>query len=306
MSLSQSSTNGAMPSRHPEPTAVVARGWFCLAALVTLAALGCDSKLVLGTWTCPLPDSSAAGAGNSASVGGGAATDSSVSGATTDVPVEWSTSFEDGFCDFIAAGGSCYSHPADSPNASYDLVDTQAPVHSGRYAAAFRVKPGRDIHTRCYLQGRFPKQATYGAWYYIPAVAKTSGNWNLLHFERRRRSNSAGPLDNLWDISLENDDTGGLRLRVWAPDTMGAVQGQLPSIPIGEWFHIEVTLRFAADATGEVGVFLNGKRYAGASGIVTDYADSEWGKWFVGNLAEALDPPQSIVYVDDVSIKPAP
>ena len=36
------------------------------------------------------------------------------------------------------------------------------------------------------------------------------------------------------------------------------------------------------------------------TGLVTD--DTDWGQWYVGNLADALVPPASTVYVDDVTI----
>jgi hypothetical protein len=35
--------------------------------------------------------------------------------------------------------------------------------------------------------------------------------------------------------------------------------------------------------------------------LITD--DTDWGQWLVGNYAEALAPPESTVYVDDVTIR---
>ncbi len=37
-----------------------------------------------------------------------------------------------------------------------------------------------------------------------------------------------------------------------------------------------------------------------ATGLQTD--DTDWGQWFVGNIANALTPPDSTVYVDDITI----
>lgn len=285
-----------MPVLTREPRVTAQYRWLCCAMI----ASGCESKLVVGTWACPLTEDNIAAAGQTGNVAGGGA--GSIEALKT-IPVDWSTGFEDGFCDYYIAGGNCYSHPKNTVSAIFETVDGQEQVHTGRHAAAFTVEAGQDVHTRCYLEGKLPKQATYGAWYYIPLLAQTSGNWNLLHFQVHRQSNPAGVLDNLWDISVENNAAGGLRLRVWGPTALGKVQAQFPSIPIGKWFHIEMFLKLAADETGEIAVYQDGTRYASASGIVTDYSDSDWGQWYVGNLAEDLEPPRSTVYVDDVSVK---
>ena len=40
------------------------------------------------------------------------------------------------------------------------------------------------------------------------------------------------------------------------------------------------------------------------TGIVTD--DTDVAQWYVGNLAKALTPPDSTLYVDDVTIRAGP
>jgi hypothetical protein len=77
--------------------------------------------------------------------------------------------------------------------------------------------------------------------------------------------------------------------------------GETPVIPIAAWFRIEVFFRRAADATGEVTLFQDGRQIASVSGVITDKWN--WGQWYVGNLADGLTPSESTVYVDDVSIR---
>jgi hypothetical protein len=43
---------------------------------------------------------------------------------------------------------------------------------------------------------------------------------------------------------------------------------------------------------------------ADLTGIASD--DTDWGQWYVGNLATSVLPPTSTVYVDDVTIGPTP
>ncbi len=214
----------------------------------------------------------------------------------------WSTSFENGWCDYNEGNGSCYQ----TGSASFNIVTT--PVHTGHYAAAFTVVgdgTGKSTNSRCQRDGDLPEQAYYGAWYYVPAFATNSGNWNLFHFQGR--STPDGSLRGLWDVSLVNDGNGGLRLSVLGyypppntlvvPDMSGA-----PAIPIGSWFHIVMFLKRASDATGEVSLYQNGENILPPTNLPTD--DSIYAQWYVGNLADDLNPAESTVYVDDVSIEP--
>jgi hypothetical protein len=214
----------------------------------------------------------------------------------------WSTSFERGFCDYAPPLGFCYAFG----NASYRIVTT--PVHSGHYAAAHTVSSDPDAsdstNSRCVRNGAFPSSAYYGAWYYVPEVHDNTGLWNLVHFQGGIPGEQ---LHGLWDLSLVNDGNGGLRVVVF--DFLESVPGDMtnvPSIPIGAWFHLQFYWKRAADATGEVTVYQDGVVGWHQQDLVTD--DTQWGQWYVGNLADenALQPPESTVYVDDVTISETP
>jgi hypothetical protein len=62
-------------------------------------------------------------------------------------------------------------------------------------------------------------------------------------------------------------------------------------------------LKRAADATGEVALYQDGELLIQATDLITD--DSSWGQWYVGNLAQGLTPPDSTLYVDDVTLRAA-
>ena len=103
------------------------------AAAVVLAfmASACerDPDLMIGKFTCPVPDA----------------------GALTSVAVPWTAGFEGGFCDYERTGGFCFG----DPDATYKIVDT--PTHNGRHAAAFTVTSDHaknGAQARCVLQGR--------------------------------------------------------------------------------------------------------------------------------------------------------
>jgi hypothetical protein len=71
-------------------------------------------------------------------------------------------------------------------------------------------------------------------------------------------------------------------------------------LPWDEWFHVQFYLRRDPGAAGAVALFIDGREVIAYEGITTD--DTDWGQWYVGNLAYGLTPGQSTLYVDDVSI----
>jgi len=259
------------------------------AGLVLCVSSACEPELVVGKWQCPPP---------AAAADGGVV-------ALLDKVVDpsWTTGFEStGFCDYSRAGGFCYGNG----NASYTVVE--APVHGGKSAAAFSIsllpEPSDEVaQARCFREGALPSDAMYGAWFYLPALASNTGNWNLIHFE----GGAPGAGHGLWDVSLRSEDDGSLSLYLFdflrnrvrlVPDAA------LRSVPIGAWFHVELRLRRAADATGEVALYQDGALLMELVSLATD--DTDWAQWYVGNLADALTPTDSTLYVDDVTIRALP
>jgi hypothetical protein len=264
-------------------------------ALSGTSALACEPKLELGVWSCPwsvgLGDGGASGADDNGN-------DVARPSPSDPVAIPWSTSFESGFCDYPRSAGFCYG----DEEAEFSIVT--APVRTGKYAAAFRVRGdggGQSRQARCVRQGVFPIEASYSAWYFIPEFATNRGVWNLLHFQG---GSGPGPtnLPGLWDVSVASDGTGELRLFFlnFLPSPTPIAEG-FPPIPIAKWFKIEVYFRRAADATGEFAVYQDDELVVQLTDLVTD--DTTWGQWYVGNLADSLMPPDSTVYVDDVMIR---
>ena len=256
-----------------------------LAGYALATSLACEPEVIAGSWPCAGSNAVRAGEGG----------ESGVVTVTDPIGLPWASGFEDGFCGYTDVSGFCYA----DPDASYELV--RSPVRSGKFAAAFRVAgdPAADgVQSRCVRQGTMPTAAYYGAWYFIPALVNTKGNWNLFHFQ----GGVAPVLHGLWDVSLANEDDGSLRLYVFdflrrAPRRASDV----PPVPIGSWFHIEVFWRRAADQTGRFAVYQDGELAFEIDDVETD--DTEYAQWYVGNLAESLDPPGSTLFVDDVTIR---
>jgi hypothetical protein len=281
------------PSRNPDPTAPMSvdsstsdrppfpfenqRMTAARRALVLAFGLSsCEPTLSVGEWKCA-PN----GAPDAAPT------------ITAPIGVPWSTGFENRFCDYTELAGFCY----DVGPATYATVTS--PVHTGRHAAAFTVHADdpNGLQARCVRQGILPKAAYYGAWYFVPSVPETSGVWNLVHFQGGDPSAQHG----LWDISLVDTADGHLQTVVF--DFLNGV-GRNPvapaPIPIASWFHLELYLSRAADATGEVALYQDGRLLFQVTNIITD--DTDWGQWYVGNYADGRSPAESTLYVDDITI----
>jgi len=250
-------------------------------AFALLALGACEPKLVVGTFSC----------------NGGE--DAAIPDRTATVAAPWSTSFEEKDCDYRLAGGYCY---ADS-EAGFEVVTS--PVHSGRYAMAFHVggnDGGNDVQARCVRQGALPEAAYYGAWYYVPNFAINNNQvWNLFHF---RGADTAAP-NGLWDISLVNDkNQDDVEVVVYNFLNGAVYPSQRVPIPIGAWFHLELYIKRASDKTGEAALYQDGIQLFDIKHIVSDNGSTTQ-QWYVGNYSTGLTPPDSVVYVDDVTITEA-
>jgi hypothetical protein len=261
-----------------------------LVAMMSLLALplACEPSLVVGTWSCgDIAGNAAGGEGN-----GGPAAE----------PLEapWSTGFENGFCDYAAAGGYCYV----SPGGVFETVTS--PVRSGKYAAAYTLTTATTRfggnQSRCVRGGELPAAAYYSAHFFIPRAPTATANWNLLHFRGQDDGSSS---HGLWDVSISREADGSLRAYVY-DHLRGLVREttDVPAVPVGDWFELEVYWKRASGPTGEFALYLDGELALDLSDLVTD--DTSIGEWYVGNLAVSLTPADSTLYVDDVSIREEP
>lgn len=217
--------------------------------------------------------------------------------------VPWSTSFEDGFCDYpsVDGAGFCYG---DDP---YLLV-TEPHRPGGNLAAEFKVKGDGLKQTRCVRQGAFPESAYYGAWYFIPEALQEAPNWNLWHFQGGEITDTR--LDGYWDVTLVKIGQSGdwelvVRDPLSAPPAITTYSGaDHKPVPIGKWFHIELFLKRASDSTGKVALYQDGVLLFERANLKSNA--SPFTQWYVGDWAENATPANSSLFVDDVTIRATP
>ena len=272
---------------------IIARAQLALLLATGSAALACEPRLVVGEKMCPASDAT------------------TVPLATDTVAINWTTGFEADFCDFTQTGGYC----VEDKQASNQIVTS--PVHDGQFAAAFTVDStdGGGYQSRCVRQGTLPSAAYYGAWFYFPALVQNSRSWNLFHFRGGDASavntDAAGEeqagddVHSLWDVTLKNvGSNGDMQAFVFDFFNMSEVDAAGPrSVPIGKWVHFQFYFKRAANATGRVQLYQDGVLLVDLANLITD--DTTWGRWYVGDFSKGLMPPDSTLYVDDVSIEDA-
>ena len=211
------------------------------------------------------------------------------------IAVPWATGFENGFCDYEQVGGFFVGdgNTRPSPHLHHDQG-----VRRGVHGAT----PTRPTTRRAACaRGVLPQEAYYGAWYYVADSRhdRTDDSlWNLWHFQGGDVSTKG-----LWDISLVKRRNGELELLVF-DFLKGVVRKQSRAkpitIPIGSWFHIQFYLKRAADATGAIRLYQDNQLLFEATASSRTIPAGVNGT--SATSASSLTPPDSTLYVDDVTI----
>lgn len=71
-------------------------------------------------------------------------------------------------------------------------------------------------------------------------------------------------------------------------------------MPVGAWFQIETYYRNAADGTGRVTTWLDGRQLVDLQGQTT--SPTAWVEWDVVNVGKTLNPSTETLFVDDCAI----
>lgn len=276
-----------------------------------LCTVGCDPMIHLGAETRPSDASTqdvsaeindGVGVdGSDVHVAGEASAQDVFAGVDGRTVVPWSATFEPG--DFS-------EWEADGQGGAYQLsvpptVSTEQ-AHSGTHSAKLTISPVNGLVDYVYLfrgtAGSPPAEpeAYYGAWFYIPKPYLVSMYWNVFHFLYGTTPDRQD-LKGIWDLDLRSSDTGELIPYVW--DFLARRQrDQLTPMPVqpGKWFHIEMFLRLASDATGQVSVWQDGVLVLDVSDVVT--SPTPWLQWSVGNTSLDITPTPADLYIDDVTL----
>jgi hypothetical protein len=194
-----------------------------------------------------------------------------------------------------------WTRGGDAEGASYESGGGAVAVvtglaRSGHYALVSTTPAAGAAGTTAGQVTRKTASATgayFGAWFYVPAVARPATYWVFFSFH------AAGGAA-LWDLKLAPDGAGGLALQLLHHDTGDVAPLRLLTVPIGRWFQVQASYRALGDAGDALRVWqddapifeVSGADAAGAGGV----------QWTLGSITDGLQPGPVSLLVDDAFI----
>ncbi len=172
-------------------------------------------------------------------------------------------------------------------------------VRHGGYAARLTIDapPGGSRGSAVLARaGDLPAQGYYSAWYYLPRSIAVGNYWVIFKFRHQDQST----MDELYDMDLVNLDSGEMSLQLYDHRRPGVVPLDVtnPIVPVGQWFQIEAFYRNAADATGRLTFWLDGRQIVD----IADPTSTPLIEWNACSIGENLTPSAAVLYVDDCAV----
>jgi hypothetical protein len=199
-----------------------------------------------------------------------------------------------GWTDGVAPGGFII------PGSSTVQVVDQGIARSGRYALLITdLSPNARDYPLAARNGPLPLEMYCSAWYYIPQQLHPKTYWWFMLFRSRHPPYDSQSFRDEVRVLFTTRPDGTMGSLLESPE-WGDVQPLVDrEIPVGRWFQIEVFLRTATDASGQVMVWQDGELTFQASGQTSQTTYTEW---MVGGVVDGLTTPASQLYIDDAAI----
>jgi hypothetical protein len=218
--------------------------------------------------------------------------------------VLWTARFEgNNFLEWTSVAGGGYSPPSNLGS----MTVSNERAHQGTYSANLTVYAPADTtqgNASFVRSGNLPMQAYYSAWYYLPRSVTVGVYWVIMKFRLRNVVDDPSTENELFDVNLKSLNDGGMSLRLYVHQ--GPVSGgdwplQIvdPVVPVGDWFQIEAFYRVAADSSGRLTLWLDGKQILDRVGPT---GPTPWVAWDVVSVAEVLSPETATIFIDDCAI----
>jgi hypothetical protein len=175
-----------------------------------------------------------------------------------------------------------------------------APVRRGAHAFRTIINDTGGTLTQATLfrGGPFPTDAYYSAWFRL-AEAHATSYWAILKIQSLTSAADSAPT-NVWDLALQSEDGTTLTMFLSDRRTDTMVARSPAPVPVGRWFHVEMFLRAATDATGRIEVWLDGATAMTVEAYPT--APTTFLAFGVGNIATTITPTVATIDIDDVAI----
>jgi hypothetical protein len=218
--------------------------------------------------------------------------------------VLWSARFESGTFDEWTGvpGRGAMAFPTD-PNNKIEVSTERA--HNGSHAASLTIdasNAGVQENALLSRAGDLPSEAYYSAWYYLPRSVTVGTYWVIFKFRERTVATDMSTEAELFDLDLFGLPTGEMSLLLYDHRVGRNIPLDVPDpiVAVGAWFHVEAFYRNAADTTGRLTYWLNGRLIKDLDGQAM--APTSWIEWDVCSVGETLTPSPAVLFVDDCAV----
>lgn len=186
-----------------------------------------------------------------------------------------------------ASGGAVGNRPSS-------VVTTHA--HSGKYA----VNVNLSSEVSLWRHGKFPKEAYYSAWFFLPHDFQQITSWTIMTFgsvtgdgagRREQTILNLRTLPGGQIVLFLFDDGSYLQLPLAVPPAV---------VPVSKWFQLEVFYRNNNDANDKIKIWIDGvQTYDVPNRPSRTTPDMYLG---IGNIPDVVSPAPVQILVDDVAI----
>lgn len=204
------------------------------------------------------------------------------------------------------SGGTYVNSASAAVVASTNRAPSTDKVHSGSYSIKFTGMASNSVGPTenpagagAFKIAAFPPAAYYSAWYYLPITYRTITAWTILELGH---PGDAGTAVTLIELRLQWLPSGDTTLVVFdrrAPESTAAFPGFPLTVPIGQWFQVEVFYQRSGDASGHLTVWLDG---VVAYDLARPNDPSPLVYFSVCSLVNDLTPSNAELYADDVAV----
>jgi hypothetical protein len=218
--------------------------------------------------------------------------------------VLWSARFESGtFTEWTSVPGRGATAFPTAPNNKVEVSTERA--HNGSHAASLTIdarNAGVQESALLSRAGDLPSEAFYSAWYYLPRSATVGTFWVIFKFRERAVVTDMSTEAELFDLDLFGLPTGEMSLLLYDHRVGRNIPLDVPDpiVTVGTWFHVEAFYRNAADSTGRLTYWLNGRLIKDLAGQAM--APTSWIEWDVCSIGETLTPSPAVLFVDDCAV----
>jgi hypothetical protein len=211
----------------------------------------------------------------------------------------WSSDHETGDLSAWHAGGDAMGGEYEGFGTN---MITSERAHGGSYAVKFTIdtSDGMDHTARAYRRTA-PGGAYYSAWFYFNESHTSLVWWTMFLFRALTDPQNIESAVNLWDIGLERRPNGELALLFFDHMTLADIQAPLSNVvPVGRWVHLEAYFEYAPPQSTHITIWQDGNQVMDLKNLGPASSDHLY--WAIGNGANGLAPPVSVIYVDDAAI----